>query len=121
MKGVFIETGSFTESVSEYFADDIDYQEFQLSLLENPEKGDVIRGCGGLRKVRWRHQRRNKGSRGGLRVIYLFTPEVEQFFLLDVYSKGEAEDLNQDERRVLSALAEQYRLAALERGRRKRG
>ncbi len=121
MTGVFIEARSFTESVAEYFADDIDYQEFQISLLENPEKGDVIQGCGGLRKVRWRHQSRGKGARGGLRIIYLFVPQVTQFFLLDVYSKGEAEDLDQEERRTLAQLAEQYKRLALERAQRKRG
>ncbi len=121
MAAVFIEARSFTESVVDYFSDDVDYQEFQLSLLENPEKGDVIQGCGGLRKTRWRHQKRGKGSRGGLRIIYLFVPELAQFFLLDVYSKGEADDLSQDERRMLAQLAEQYKLAALERARRKRG
>lgn len=113
MKETFIESSSFTESVLEYFADDIDYQEFQISLLENPERGDVMQGCGGLRKARWRHQRRGKGARGGLRIIYLHVPDAASFFLLDVYSKDESDDLSQQERRLLSELADQYRDAAL--------
>jgi hypothetical protein len=121
VRGTFIEARSFTQSVSEYFADDVDYQEFQISILENPEKGDVIQGCGGLRKVRWRHQKRGKGSSGGLRVIYLHVPEVAQFFLLDVYSKDEAEDLSREERKFLAELAEEYKSAAISKPRRKRG
>lgn len=115
MKGVFIEATSFTEAVTEYFADDADYQEFQITLLENPEKGDVITGCGGLRKVRWRHRKRGKGSSGGLRIIYLHVPEVTQFFLLDVYSKDEADDLSNDERKLLARLAQEYRSTAISR------
>jgi mRNA-degrading endonuclease RelE of RelBE toxin-antitoxin system len=36
----------------------------------NPEAGDTIPGTGGLRKVRFADERRGKGKRGGLRVIY---------------------------------------------------
>ena len=43
---------------------------FQLELLKNPEAGDLIEETGGLRKIRFSDQRRNKGKRGGLRVIY---------------------------------------------------
>lgn len=117
MKETFIESSSFTESVLEYFADDVDYQEFQISLLENPDRGDVIQRCGGLRKARWRHQRRGKGARGGLRIIYLHVPDAELFFLLDVYSKDEADDLSHQERKLLAELAEQYRNAAVARRR----
>jgi hypothetical protein len=36
----------------------------------NPEAGALIRGTGGLRKLRFADERRGKGKRGGLRVIY---------------------------------------------------
>ncbi len=39
-------------------------------LLKNPEAGDVIEGTGGLRKIRYADEKRGKGKRGGLRVIY---------------------------------------------------
>ena len=122
MKAVFVETRSFTKLVSDYFAGDWDYQEFQMALLEQPDKGDVIQGCGGLRKVRWRDAKRRKGSRGGLRIIYLYVPEVSRFLLLDVYSKDEADDLAPEERKFLAGLAEEYRAEAIAAGtRRKRG
>ena len=122
MKAVFVETRSFTNLVKEYFADDADYQEFQMMLLEHPEKGDVIQGCGGLRKVRWRDVKRRKGARGGLRVIYLHVPEISRFLLLDVYNKDEADDLTKEERKFLADLADEYRIEALDTnsGRRKR-
>jgi putative transcriptional regulator len=36
----------------------------------NPNAGDVIRGAGGLRKVRVSASKRGKGKRSGSRVIY---------------------------------------------------
>lgn len=36
-------------------------------LAANPDAGDVIRGTGGARKVRW--TARGKGKRGGVRVV----------------------------------------------------
>lgn len=123
MKAVFVETRSFTKLINQYFAGDWDYQEFQMALLEQPDKGDVIPGCGGLRKVRWRDVKRKKGARGGLRLIYLYVPEVSRFLLLDVYNKDEADDLTQEERKFLAKLAEEYRAEAIAASgqRRKRG
>ncbi len=122
MKAVFVETRSFTELIREYFSGDSDYQEFQMALLEQPDKGDVIQGCGGLRKVRWRNLRRRKGTRGGLRIIYLHIPELSRFLLLDIYSKDEADALSKDERAFLAGLAEEYRARALAaHAKRKRG
>jgi hypothetical protein len=51
LKAVFIETSEFTEWVSEHLTDDL-YSLLQQELMADPEKGDVIKGCGELRKVR---------------------------------------------------------------------
>jgi len=84
-----------------------------------PEKGDVIPGCGGLRKVRVADPRRGKGKRGGARVIYLNIPEAERIDMLAIYSKDERDDLDEDQRKVLRALAEQARKEAIASFRRK--
>ena len=39
-------------------------------LADNPEAGDLIRGSGGVRKVRWAMP--GRGTSGGVRVIYYF-------------------------------------------------
>ncbi|MDP3889134.1 MAG: hypothetical protein Q8Q25_01165, partial [bacterium] len=64
---VVIETAIFTKLVQQHLTDD-EYRELQVFLALNPEAGDIIKGSGGLRKVRWRHKRR--GKRGGVRLIY---------------------------------------------------
>ena len=49
--------------------DDEDLAELERMLCFNPEAGELIKGTGGLRKVRW--NLRNKGKQGGARVIYI--------------------------------------------------
>ena len=48
----FIETKLFTRLVQNYLTDD-EYAALQNSIVANPEAGDVIRGSGGVRKLRW--------------------------------------------------------------------
>jgi hypothetical protein len=108
---VFIESGSFTASVGDYFTDEV-YRSFQQVLVQNPHAGVVMPGCGGLRKIRFRDPRRRKGSRGGLRIIYLYLPEQNWLFLLDLYDKDEKDDLNREEKKSLARLAIRIKEAA---------
>jgi mRNA-degrading endonuclease RelE of RelBE toxin-antitoxin system len=62
----FIETPLFTKHIASLL-DDGDFRRFQVALALNPEAGELIRGSGGLRKIRWSAQ--GRGKRGGLRVI----------------------------------------------------
>lgn len=121
MRLTFIETSGFTEALPDYFPSDEAYAKFQGALLTAPEQGDVMPGCGGLRKVRWRDSRRGKGRRGGLRIIYLHLPEDATVFLLDIYDKDEADDLSPDERKALTALAQHFRDEAHKKRTRKPG
>jgi hypothetical protein len=108
VKAVFIETSGFTAWLSESVPDDV-YAGLQRELMDNPEKGTVMPGCGGLRKVRVPSPRRGKGKRGGERVIYLYVPEAKWFFMIDGYGKGEQDDLTAAQKRQLSRLADQLK------------
>ena len=59
---IFIETSLFTKIISTYLNDD-EYAALQSFLVENPESGDIVRGSGGVRKLRW--SKSGKGKRGG--------------------------------------------------------
>ena len=110
MKIAFAETSErVTRDVVEYFDSDESYREFQNYLATEPERGTVIQGCGGLRKIRWVDKRRGKGKRGGLRIIYLFIPETRMIGILDIYDKDETADLSSDQRKVLSDFATRLR------------
>jgi hypothetical protein len=54
--------------------------------------------------LRFGDKRRNKGKRGGLRVIYYHWVEGTQFLMFSIYDKGEMEDLSADERKAFAKL-----------------
>ena len=112
MKAVFVETTEFTQELPQYLTDAA-YAAIQHVLMNNPHAGAVIRGCGGLRKVRVPDRRRGKGKRGGARIIYLYVPEASRFLMLDIYGKDEQDDLTAVERRILASLAAEYRQSVI--------
>jgi hypothetical protein len=85
----------------------------QRELLADPQRGDVVPGCGGLRKLRVGDPRRGKGKRGGARVISLHVAEADVIYLMDIYGKDEQEDLTADQKRILKRLAEETKRAAI--------
>ena len=81
----FVEAPLFTKQVHDYLTDD-EYGGFQSFLATNPEVGDVVRGSGGVRKVRW--SRRGSGKSGGVRVLYFARTEAGEIWLLLIYAKS---------------------------------
>jgi hypothetical protein len=71
MQATFVELPTFEKYRAGYLSDD-EYRLLQEEMLRNPEAGDVIKGTGGLRKLRFGDSRRGKGKRGGLRIIYYY-------------------------------------------------
>ena len=97
----FVETPVFTRRVKDLLPDE-DYRTLQVALLLRPEQGPLIRGAGGLRKVRWAP--RGVGKRGGVRVIYYWRPDEQVLYMLFAYAKTAQEDLTPDQLRVLARL-----------------
>jgi len=62
---------------------DDEYRVLQNELAEDPELGDVIKGGGGIRKLR--HATHGRGKSGGVRVIYYWIKDNHQIFMLVVY------------------------------------
>lgn len=97
----FIETPVFTRTVRVLVPDD-DYRALQMALMLRPEQGAVIRGSGGLRKIRWGGS--GSGNRGGVRVIYYWDDGRETFYMLLAYAKSDQDDLTPSQLRTLSRL-----------------
>lgn len=100
---IFVEAPTF-ERVRERYLDDDQYRLLQAALTSNPESGDLIRGSGGIRKVRWNE--RGKGKRGGLRVIYYWITRRHHVLMLTVYRKSEVSDLTPGQVKALRGLVE---------------
>jgi hypothetical protein len=95
---IFIESSDFSD-LRESYLDDDEFGLLQAMLIDRPDAGDIIRGSGGVRKVRWTS--RGTGKRGGLRVIYYWITKKDQILLLTLYKKGEVDDLAKDEIREM--------------------
>lgn len=103
MKALFVELPAFEKHRGNYL-DDAAFLELQILLMANPEAGEVIEGTGGLRKLRFGDNRRGKGKRGGLRVIYFWWGEGLQYWLFTLYDKDEAVDLTPVQRKILKEM-----------------
>jgi hypothetical protein len=100
---VFVETSVFTRRVTQLLPDD-EYRELQASLVENPEKGAIIPGSGGLRKIRWGSS--GHGKRGGSRFIYYWATKKGQILMLFIYAKNERDNLTSEQLKVLKQIVE---------------
>lgn len=85
-----IETSTFTRQITNLVSDE-EYGRFQVRLAANPQLGPVIRGGGGIRKVRIAVGARGKS--GGARVIYYWAVRRDLILLLYAYAKNAAADL----------------------------
>lgn len=101
---VIKETSIFTRQARDLL-DAESYRFLQLRLVADPEAGDLIRGSGGLRKIRW--QGSGRGKRGGVRVIYYWATQHEVILMLMMYSKNERDDLSPKQLKALSALVKE--------------
>lgn len=98
-----IETTFFTKKINSYLTQE-EYRSFQNELILNPEKGKVIRGSGGLRKVRFGIK--GKGKSGGVRIIYYWISKRNILMMLLVYPKSEQDDLTSEQLKILKSLVE---------------
>jgi mRNA-degrading endonuclease RelE of RelBE toxin-antitoxin system len=98
-----IETTIFTKRISSLLTAE-EYRNLQNELIFNPDKGKVIRGSGGLRKIRWGIS--GKGKSGGIRIIYYWIIKKETILMLLVYPKNEQDNLTPEQLKILKTLVE---------------
>ena len=103
MVRTFIQTREFSRNW-----DKLGFKDEDLRKLENSDLHPVIKGTGGLRKIRIPFA--NEGKSGSARVCYVDFVVQEVIYLITVYSKNEKENLSQAERNGIKSLIEQLKL-----------
>ncbi len=101
---IFIETPLFTKLINDFLPDD-DYRLLQQTILIRPEAGNLIRGGGGLRKIRWNVP--GSGKRGGLRIIYYWDVPENTIYMLLPYKKSKQKNLTAAQLKILRDLVKE--------------
>lgn len=102
MTRIFVELPLFRSKWDGFGLNDEDLRRLQMELLEDPKVGDVMKGTGGVRKMRFAFE--HQGKSGGVRVIYVDFEVYEKIYLLTAYTKNEKENLTKDERNEIKKL-----------------
>ena len=99
----FSETSIFTRQITELLSDN-ELNALQWALMARPEWGDLIRGSGGLRKIRWAGS--GRGKRGGLtRDLILARPRSTILFCLAIRN-ARRDDLTPAQLAILKSIIE---------------
>ena len=77
-------------------------REMEEAIAAAPAAAPVIRGTGGIRKLRWAGS--GRGKRGGIRTVYFYHAGPGAIYLLTAYAKADREDLTPADTRALSRL-----------------
>lgn len=100
----FIETQTFTRLLVDLLTDE-EYTGLQNTLMETPDRGDIIKGGGGIRKLRYALP--GRGKSGGVRVIYYWIKEDHQIYMLLIYPKSKKDTLTDRETAILRELVKE--------------
>jgi hypothetical protein len=101
---VFVELPIFIKCAVGLFTDE-DLAVLQVTLMENPLAGDLIKEGRGLRKLRAALP--GRGKSGGARVIYYHWASEHQCYLVYAYAKNVAEDLTKAQLNALGDLMQE--------------
>ena len=102
MTRAFIYLTKFLDKWDNLGMSDDNLLQLERHLLENPNAGNVVRGTGGLRKLRWKLP--ETGKSGGIRIAYIDVVVSEKLYMLDLFPKTEKDNYSSTERNILKQL-----------------
>lgn len=97
---VFV-TGTYERAVRKLISEGA-RREMEVAIVADPDGAPIIRGTGGIRKLRWAGS--GRGKRGGISAIYFHHAGPGDIYLLTAYAKAERDDLTSADRKALSRL-----------------
>ena len=109
MRAVFVRLTGFDADMSRLGFTDADQQSLESVLMADFERGPVMAGTGGLRKVRFAPAALARGKRGGCRVCYVWFPEDAIVLLVLAFGKNEQANLTARQKVAVKAVVESTR------------
>jgi len=103
----FVESKIFSKQIREVGGDLL--TRMQSDLVQNPERGAVVKGTHGVRKARAADPASSRGKSGSYRYLYLYLEHAGRIHLLYLFSKGEQADLSPQQKQIIGALSQEIR------------
>ena len=104
----FVWFPSFLRDSDRLGLDGEDLRCLELEILKDPTRAPVIKGTGGLRKLRFSGRKSTRGKSGSNRVCYVFFPEFGTIALAVALGKNEKDDLSPVDRNAIAAMVRPY-------------
>jgi len=106
----FVRFPAFTRDWERLGLSDAALRALEIEILKDPTRAPVIRGTGGLRKLRYVEPGAARGKRGAFRVCYAVFPEFGTVALAVVFGKNEKDNLTTADRDAIAAIIGSYRV-----------
>jgi hypothetical protein len=106
----FIQTSVFTRDWERLGLTDDDLRALEVMIMAKPAGNPIIRGTGGLRKIRFSPTGWARGKSGALRACYAYFKDYGIVLLVVVYEKNEMDDLSPAGRKTAKLLIERQQL-----------
>lgn len=103
----FVESEIFATQVSNLGGEVL--VRIQSDLVQNPERGAIVKGTHGVRKARVANPTSSRGKSGGHRYLYLYLEHAGRIHLLYLFSKGEQADLSTQQKQIIGVLSQKIR------------
>lgn len=102
----FILLDPFDRKWAQLGLNDEDLRALQVAIMTAPDKHPLVRGTGGLRKMRFARKDFDRGKSGGLRIGYVFFESYCIVLLVVVYGKNQETELSMADRNAIRQIIE---------------
>ena len=99
----FVESPGFTKRIDKLASTEVLFA-LQNDLVNDPELGDLMTGCGGARKARVADKASARGKSGAFRYVYVYIRIAGTIYLIHFFGKNEKSNLSKAERNELAKL-----------------
>jgi hypothetical protein len=104
----FVRFPAFTRDWERLGLDDSALRALEIEILRGPSRNPVIRGTGGLRKIRFVDRGSGRGKSGAYRVCYVYFPAYGTIVLAVVFGKTEKDNLTKADRQAIATVIRAY-------------
>ena len=105
----FVEIEPFPRMWSGLKLEDEDLRALQTLVMAMPRDAAVMRGSGGLRKIRFSKNHSDQGKSGSFRVYYVYFPEYGIVLLMAIVAKSNRPGLNKADLNALAPVISRFK------------